>query len=106
LTSSLAFRPSGALLNGPISGAIPVYGNGVVGNTLDANGTHLLIEISPTAGVVATQNVDTGAAGAIFGIVAVPKTVMPMGGYGSTNTKTIIIYFNDNNANTVKLFAQ
>ena len=97
---------SGAPLNGPISGAIRVNGNGVAGNTLDANGTHLLIEISPTGGVVATQNVDTGAAGAIFGIVAGPNTVMTMGGYGSTNTKTNIIHCSDDNDHTVKRFAQ
>jgi hypothetical protein len=65
-----------------------------------------LIEISPTGGVVATKNVDTGAAAVIFGIVAAPNTVMTMGGYGSTNTKTNIIYCSDDNDNTVKLFAQ
>ena len=75
-----------------------VNGDLIVGNTLDPTGTNLLIEISPTAGVVATKNVDTGAGGAIFGIVTVPKTITTMGAYGSINTQTNVIYFNDDNS--------
>ena len=97
---------SGAPLNGPISGALLVNGDLIVGNTLDPTGTNLLIEISPTVGVVAKMNVDTGAAGAIFGIVTVPKTITTMGTYGSTNTQTNVIYFNDDNTNTVVLLTQ
>jgi len=98
---------SGTPLNGPISGALLVNGDLVVGNTLDPTGTNLLIEISPSTGVVASKNVDTGAAGAIFGIVAVPKTITTMGAYGSvTNTQTNVIFFNDDNDNTVRLLAQ
>lgn len=97
---------AGAPLNGPISGALLSNGDIVVGNTLDPNGTNLLIEISPTKGVLATKNVDTGAAGAIFGIVAVPTTVTSAGAYGSVETKTDVIYFNDDNANAVVLLAQ
>ena len=97
---------SGAPLNGPISGALLVNGDLVVGNTLDPNGTNLLIEISPASGVVATKNVDTGAAGAIFGIVTVPKTITTMGTYGPINTQTNDIYFNDDNTNTVVLLTQ
>jgi len=97
---------SGAPLNGPISGALLANGDLIVGNTLDPSGTNLLIEISPTAGVVATKNVDTGAGGAIFGIVAVPKTVTTMGAYGPINTQTNEMYFNDDNTNTVILLAQ
>jgi hypothetical protein len=97
---------SGAPLNGPISGALLVNGDLVVGNTLDANGTNLLIEISPLSGVVATKNVDTGTGGAIFGIVAVPKTITTMGGYNTMNTQTNVIYFNDDNSNTVILLSQ
>jgi hypothetical protein len=97
---------SGAPLNGPISGALLVNGDLVVGNTLDPSGTNLLIEISPTRGALATKNVDTGAGGAIFGIVAVPKTITTMGAYGPTNTQTNVIYFNDDNDNTVKLLTQ
>ncbi len=96
---------SGAPLNGPISGALLVNGDLIVGNTLDPTG-NLLIEISPTAGVVATKNVDTGTGGAIFGIVTVPKTITTMGAYGSTNTQTNVIYFNDDNTNTVVLLTQ
>ena len=92
---------SGSPLNGPISGALLVTGNLVVGNTLDATGTNLLIEISPTQGVIATKNVDTGAGGAIFGIVAVPTTITTMGGYNTTNTMSDVIFFNDDNANSV-----
>ena len=97
---------SGKPLNGPISGALLVNGDLVVGNTLDPSGTNLLIEVSPTAGVVATKNVDTGAGGAIFGIVTVPTTITTMGTYGNTNTQTNMIYFNDDNDNTVKLLTQ
>lgn len=97
---------SGAPLNGPISGELLVNGDLVVGNTLDPNGTNLLVEISPPSGVVATKNVDTGAAGAIFGIVTVPKTVTTMGPYGPVNAQTNEIYFNDDNTNTVMLLAQ
>jgi hypothetical protein len=96
---------SGKPLNGPISGALLVNGDLIVGNTLDPTG-NLLIEISPTAGVVATKNVDTGTGGAIFGIVTVPKTITTMGAYGSTNTQTNVIYFNDDNTNTVVLLTQ
>ena len=94
---------SGAPLNGPISAALLVNGNLIVGNTLDANGTNLLIEISPTAGVLATKNVDTGAGGAIFGIVAVPVTItMPSSTPGYyTYEMSDVIYFNDDNSNTV-----
>src|ERR1022692_3101378 len=96
---------SGTPLNGPISGALLVNGDLIVGNTLDPTG-NLLIEISPTAGVVATKNVDTGTGGAIFGIVTLPKTITTMGTYGSTNTQTNVIYFNNDNANTVVLLTQ
>jgi hypothetical protein len=97
---------SGAPLNGPISGALLVNGDLVVGNTLDPNGTNLIVEISPSTGVVATMNVDTGAGGAIFGIVTVPITVTTMGAYGPINTQTDVIYFNDDNDNTVKELSQ
>jgi hypothetical protein len=97
---------SGAPLNGPISGALLVNGDLVVGNTLDVNGTNLLIEISPASGVVATKNVDTGAGGAIFGIVAVPKTITTTSGYSTMNTQSNVIYFNDDNSNSAILLSQ
>ncbi len=84
---------SGAPLNGPISAALLPTGNLVVGNTLDPAGTNLLVEISPTAGIIATKNVDTGAEGALFGIAAGGTAASPK------------IYFNDDNDNTVKLLA-
>ena len=83
-----------------------VNGDLVVGNTLDPAGTNLIIEISTSTGQMVSKNVDTGAAGAIFGIVAVPKTITTMGAYGPINTQTNVIYFNDDNDNSVKLLAQ
>lgn len=97
---------SGPPLNGPISGALLSNGDLLVGNTLDPDGTNLLIEISPSLRkVIATKNVDTGAAGAIFGIVAVPITIPGSGQY-PVNTLTDVVYFNDDNANAVMLLSQ
>jgi hypothetical protein len=81
---------SGAPLNVPISAAQLFNGDLVVGNTAD----NLLVEISQAGEVVATQNLDTGAVGALFGIVAA--------GTDASSTK---IYFNDDNDNTVKVLA-
>ncbi|MBV8371933.1 MAG: hypothetical protein JOY69_01615 [Candidatus Eremiobacteraeota bacterium] len=84
---------SGSPLNGPISTALLPNGNLIVGNTLDPNGTNLLVELSTSSGqVLATRNVDTGAAGALFGIAIT--------GASSSDTK---IYFNDDNANNVQV---
>lgn len=82
---------AGAPLNLPISAALLPSGNLIVGNTGDAGGTNLMLEISPTEGVLATRNVDAGAAGALFGIAIGPDA------YGNP-----IIFFNDDNDNTVK----
>lgn len=82
---------AGAPLNGPISSALLPNGHLVLGNTLDPAGTNLMVEISPSSGkVLATKNVDTGAAGALFGMVAT--------GTSAGDTK---IYFNDDNTNTL-----
>jgi hypothetical protein len=81
---------SGTPLNAPISAAQLFNGDLVVGNT----GNNLLVEISPAGNVVGTQNLDTGAVGALFGIVAT--------GTDAASTK---IYFNDDNDNTVKVLA-
>ncbi len=81
---------AGTPLNAPISAAQLFNGDLVVGNT----GDNLLVEISLAGKVVATQNLDTGATGALFGIVAT--------GTDASSTK---IYFNDDNDNTVKLLA-
>ena len=66
-------------------------GHLVIGNTLDANGKNLMIELSPNGRVLDIVNVDTGAAGAIFGIVAT--------GHDDFDTK---VYFNDDNANALE----
>jgi hypothetical protein len=88
---SLARRVfAGAPLNGPISSALLADGHLVLGNTLDPNGTNLMVEITPRGKVLATKNVDTGAGGALFGMVAT--------GTSSSDTK---IYFNDDNTNTL-----
>jgi hypothetical protein len=81
---------SGAPLNAPISAAQLFNGDLVVGNTAD----NLLVEISLAGKVVATQNLDTGAVGALFGIVAT--------GTDASSTK---IYFNEDNDKTVKVLS-
>lgn len=81
---------TGAPLNGPISSALLSGGNIAVGNTLDPDGKNLIVEISPAGSVLKVINVDTGAAGAIFGMVF--------------NTNDSKLYFNDDNDNTVKRF--
>jgi hypothetical protein len=86
---------SGTPLNGPISSAILPGGNIAVGNTLDPDGQNLIVEISPLGSVVSVTNVDTGAAGAIFGMVAT-----------GTSPSTAKLYFNDDNDNTVKVLHQ
>jgi hypothetical protein len=80
---------SGSPLNAPISSALFSNGNIVIGNTGNPNGVNLMVEITPRGHVAATKNVDTGAAGAIFGMIA--------DGYDGY-TK---LYFNDDNANAV-----
>jgi hypothetical protein len=88
--ASLLF--SGKPLNGPISTALLPNGNLVVGNTLNPNGKNLLVELSAAGKLLDVRNVDTGAAGSIFGIVAT--------GTDDSNTK---IYFNDDNDNNVQV---
>ncbi len=83
---------AGKPLNGPISTALLPNGNLVVGNTLDPDGKNLLIEISAAGKLFDVRNVDTGPAGALFGIVAT--------GTKAANTK---IYFNDDNDNNVQV---
>jgi hypothetical protein len=83
---------SGNPLNGPISTALLPTGNLVVGNTLDPNGKNLLIELSASGKLLDMRNVDKGAAGALFGIVAT--------GTSASDTK---IYFNDDNDNNVQV---
>jgi hypothetical protein len=83
---------SGSPLNGPISSALLFNGNLVIGNTLDPNGENLMIEINPGGHVMQVRNVDTGAAGSLFGMVAT--------GTNAANTK---LYFNDDNDNNLQV---
>jgi hypothetical protein len=83
---------AGKPLNGPISTALLPDHNLVTGNTLDPAGKNLIIELSVSGKILEVRNVDTGAAGALFGIVAT--------GTNDSNTK---IYFNDDNDNNVQV---
>ncbi len=83
---------AGTPLNGPISTALLPNGNLVVGNTLDPTGKNLLIELSAAGKVLDVRNVDKGAAGALFGIVAT--------GSSAADAK---VYFNDDNDNDVQV---
>jgi hypothetical protein len=92
----------GQLLNAPISAALLMNGNLVVGNadqdlTQNDAGTNqnLLFEVSPTAGIVGSKQLDPGAPGALFGIAAEPD--------GKGNQ---VIYFNDDNDNTVEVLSK
>ncbi len=82
---------SGSPLNGPISSLLLFNGNLILGNTLDPTGQNLMVELTPRGKVLNVRNVDTGEAGALFGMVAT----------GTTRDDTIV-YFNDDNDNTVK----
>ncbi len=83
---------SGAPLNGPISSALLPGGNIAVGNTLDPAGSNFIEEITPSGHLVFSKNVDTGAAGAIFGMAAT-----------GTSAATTKLYFNDDNDNTLRV---
>jgi hypothetical protein len=88
--SSASVVWEGAPLSAPISAAQLFNGDLVVGNTAD----NLLVEISRAGKVVATQNLDTGPVGALFGIATT--------GTDASSTK---VYFNDDNDNTVKVLS-
>ena len=92
----------GQQFNAPISAALLLNGNVVVGNAdqdlmVNDAGTNenLLFEISPTAGIVGTKQLDAGSPGALFGIAA-----------GPDSTANQLIYFNDDNDNTVKVLSK
>ncbi|HEY2475996.1 MAG TPA: hypothetical protein VGI19_14495 [Candidatus Cybelea sp.] len=82
----------GAPLNGPISSALLFNDSIVVGNTLDPSGSNLMVEIGKNGKVLDVADVDTGAAGALFGMVAT--------GTNAGNTK---LYFNDDNDNNLQV---
>jgi hypothetical protein len=84
---------SGSPLNGPISSALLPNGDLVLGNTLDPTGSNIMVEISPSRGkVLATKNVDTGAAGALFGMVAT-----------GTSAADVQLFYNDDNTSTLNV---
>jgi hypothetical protein len=83
---------SGTPLNGPISSALLFNGNLVVGNTGNPSGQNLMVELTPHGKVLDVRNVDKGAAGALFGIVAT--------GASAADTK---VYFNDDNDNNLQV---
>jgi hypothetical protein len=83
---------AGAPLDGPISSALLFNGNLVVGNTSNPSGENIMVELSPAGKVLDTLNVDKGAAGAIFGMVATGTT--------AADTK---LYFNDDNDNNLQV---
>ncbi len=82
----------GQPLDGPISSALLPNGNLVLGNTLNKNGKNLMVEIASDGTLLAYKNVDKGAAGALFGIVAT-----------GASDATTQIYFNDDNANNIQV---
>lgn len=92
----------GAQLNAPLSAVLLMNGNLLVGNadqdlTLNDAGTNqnIAFELSPTAGFVGSKQLDPGAPGALFGFAATAD--------GSGNP---VIYFNDDNDNTVKALSK
>ena len=103
-SASIIASPSGPnggqQSNAPISAAL--NGNVVVGNAdqdlmVNDAGTNenLLFEISPTAGIVGSKQLDPGSPGALFGIAA-----------GPDSSGHQLIYFNDDNDNTVKVLSK
>lgn len=83
---------SGPPLNGPISSALLFNGSLVIGNTLDPDGKNLMVELNPGGHVMDVRNVDTGAAGALFGMVAT-----------GNNASNLKVYFNDDNDNNLQV---
>jgi hypothetical protein len=83
---------SGSPLNGPVSSALLPNGNLVIGNTGNPSGSNIMVELTPSGKLLDTRNVDKGASGALFGIVATGST--------DSNTK---IYFNDDNDNNLQV---
>ncbi len=85
----------GAPLNGPISSAVLFNGNLAIGNTTDPDGKNLIVEISQGGKLLFVRNVDTGAAGAIFGMVATGTSAM--------NQR---LYYNNDNDNTLRVLTK
>jgi hypothetical protein len=85
---------SGGAIDDPISSALLPNGDVVIGDA-DPNGANVLVEISPTLGIVATKNVDSGPSGALFGVAV-----------SGTNASNVQIFFNDDNTNTVNALSR
>lgn len=83
---------AGAPLDGPISSALLFNGNLVIGNTGNPSGQNLMVELTPNGKVLDVRNVDKGASGSLFGIVAT--------GTSAADTK---VYFNDDNDNNLQV---
>jgi DNA-binding beta-propeller fold protein YncE len=83
---------AGSPLNGPISAALLPNGNIVVGNTGNPSGQNLMVELSATGKLMDVRNVDKGASGALFGIVAT-----------GTSAGDAKVYFNDDNDNNLQV---
>lgn len=83
---------SGYPLNGPISSALLPNGHLVIGNTTNPNGRNIMVEMTPYGKILDVRNVDNGAAGALFGMVAT----------GTSNADTKL-YFNDDNHNDLRV---
>lgn len=83
---------AGSPLNGPISAALLPNENLVVGNTGNASGKNLFVELTPSGKVLDVRNVDKGASGSLFGVVAT--------GTSDSDTK---LYFNDDNDNNLQV---
>ncbi len=85
----------GPPLNGPISSAVLFDGHLAIGNTLDPTGKNLIVEITTHGKLLFVRNVDTGAAGAIFGMVAT-----------GTNIFDQKLYYNNDNDNTTRVLTK
>lgn len=85
----------GAPLNGPISSAVLFDGHLAIGNTGNPNGKNLIVEITPHGQLLFVRNVDTGAAGAIFGMVATGQTL-----------ESEKLYYNNDNDNTLRVLTK
>ncbi|MBV9720001.1 MAG: hypothetical protein JOZ77_11830 [Candidatus Eremiobacteraeota bacterium] len=83
---------AGRPLDAPISSALLYNGNLVIGNTGNPNGRNIMVEMTPHGRILATRNVDRGAAGSIFGMVAT-----------GNNVEDARIYFNDDNHNDLRV---
>jgi hypothetical protein len=96
--SSARVIANGGQFNAPLSAVLLMDGDLLVSNA-DINGpatTNLVFEISPSLGFVGSPlQLDSGAAGALFGLAAT-----------TDSNGNQIVYFNDDNDNTVKVLSK